>query len=192
MPADIATRYNQSMTEWMKELIVLVEAEFHSKRIVGSLATVETDGTPRSRMVIVRSFNESDNTLWITTDSRSDKMPQLEKQPSAELVFWLLNERQQFRLRGLVRIVRNGSARQELWNGLNDSSRAMFFWPMPGAVRVAGSEFVKAVAPGPAPKEFVLLVLKPEVVEALELNESPHRRRRWSEAGGWRMELLNP
>ena len=180
------------MTDWMQELIVLVEAEFHSRRIVATLATVETDGSPRARMVVVRSFNEGDNTLWMTTDSRSCKMGQLQVQPQAEIVFWTPHERQQFRLRGRVEIVREGAARQQLWEGLNDSARALFFWPKPGAPRVEGTEFVQGVPTGPAPAEFVMLIFKPTVVEALELNEIPHRRRRWCETDGWKMQLLNP
>ncbi len=176
----------------MQELIVLVEAEFHSRRIVATLATVDRDGSPRARTVVVRSFNADDNSLWMTTDSRTGKMQELEVRPLAEVVFWMPHERQQFRLRGTMEIVRDGSAREELWKGLNESTRAMFFWPTPGALREDGFQFVPTVPPGPAPAEFILLILKPNLVEALELNEMPHRRRRWAEANQWQMTLVNP
>ena len=178
--------------DWMQELIVLVEAEFQSRRIVATLATVDRDGSPRACTVVVRSFNEDDNSLWITTDSRSGKMQELPARPLAEIVFWMPHERQQFRLRGTVEIVRDGQAREELWKGLNDSSRAMFFWPTPGALREEGVQFLQAVPSGPAPAQFILLILKPNVVEALELNETPHRRRRWAAASQWQVKLLNP
>ena len=180
------------MTDWMQELIVLVEAEFHSRRIVATLATVDADGSPRARMMVVRSFNEGDNTLWMTTDLRSSKISQVQARSDVELVFWMPHERQQFRLRGTLEIVRDGTARQELWQGLNDSARALFYWPMPGELRVEGTHFVQGVPVGSAPAEFVLLVLKPTLVEALELNETPHRRRRWCENDGWKGMLLNP
>jgi hypothetical protein len=69
----------------------------------------------------------------------------------------------------------------------------MFFWPEPGQVRQAGAEFRAAAgAEIPPPASFVVLALRPAEVEALELNEAPHRRRRWRAVNNWSMELLNP
>jgi pyridoxamine 5'-phosphate oxidase len=181
------------MTEWMRELILLAESEFHARRIVATLATVDPRGRPHARTVIVRWFDERRDTIWMTTDSRSAKIVQLRANPEVEMVFWALHERQQFRLCGPIQIVTDGPTRQDPWEALTDTARAMFFWPPPGEARRPEDVFPSAVrAEVPPPETFVLLGLQPREVEALELNESPHRRRRWREAGGWNVELLNP
>ena len=177
----------------MKELSLLMEAEFHSRHMVATLATVDADGGPRARMVIIRRLDERDDSIWITTNARSGKISQLERCARAELVCWAPNERQQFRVRGHVKIVREGALREEMWVGLSDPARGTFFRPTPGEVRRAGETFVKEVTSEvKAPETFVLLGLRATEVEALELNETPHRRRRWKESEGWRMEAINP
>jgi PPOX class probable FMN-dependent enzyme len=181
------------MTDWMQELILLSEAEYHARRIIATLATVDPHGHPRARTMIVRWFDEQHDTIWMTTDSRSPKISHLLANPEAELVFWALHERQQFRVYGRMEIVESGSARQDIWEALNDASRALFFGPSPGELRRPEDVFPPAISAGVSPPEtFVLLGLKPTEAEALELNEFPHRRRRWREAGGWKVELLNP
>ena len=181
------------MSDWMQELILLTEAEYHARRIIATLATVDPHGRPRARTVIVRWFDEQHDTIWMTTDSRSTKIAHLLVQPEAELVFWALQERQQFRVYGRMEIIESGPARQDIWEALNDTSRALFFGPSPGEPRRAEDSFPPAIsADVPPPETFVLLGLKPTEVESLELNEFPHRRRRWREAGGWKVELLNP
>lgn len=177
----------------MQELTLLMEAEYHSRRIVATLATVDAQGFPRARTVIVRHLDAHDGSIWITTDARSAKIEELTACPGAELVFWTPNERQQFRVRGLVEIVWGGTRRLEVWHTLSDPSKGTFYGPPPGALRQPGGRVVSPVPPGGDPPEcFVLLVLRPTHAEALELNESPHRRRRWKAELGWDVELINP
>src|SRR5438445_135980 len=129
----------------------------------------------------------------ITADGRGKKVAHLAAHPAAELVFWMFNERLQFRLLGNVELVRQGAARDDMWRELNDSGRAMFLWPPPGEPRRADAVFPDKLATDkPAPPSFVLLVLRPWEVESLELNETPHRRRCWRKAKDWNVELLNP
>src|SRR5690349_1220944 len=97
------------MAEWMNELVLLAEAEYHARRIVATLATIDIDGvTPRARTVFVRWMDTNTNDIWITTDLRSAKAPQLRANPRAELAFWTPHERQQFRITGRIEIVTGG------------------------------------------------------------------------------------
>jgi hypothetical protein len=53
--------------------------------------------------------------------------------------------------------------------------------------------FAKSVsADMPPPASFEAIAIHPSIVEALDLNEHPHRRERWKRKGGWRRERLNP
>lgn len=111
----------------------------------------------------------------------------------AELVLWTPHERQQFRVRGAVEIVRSGEIRADMWTDLSDNARALFFGPPPGEPRRPDERFIDVVSSDvPPPETFVLLALRPVEVEALELNEFPHRRRRWKRANRWQVEMINP
>jgi pyridoxamine 5'-phosphate oxidase len=181
------------MTEWMQELSLLSEAEFHNRRIVATLATVDVNGNPRARTVFVRSMDPVANTIWTTTDARSAKVAQLQARPMAELCFWTPHERQQFRILGRIEIASEGALRDEIWQQMSGAARALFFWPAPGEPCKAGDEFIATVsAATPVPANFLLLALRPIEVESLELNDTPHRRRRWREANGWKVERINP
>src|SRR5207248_243221 len=100
--------YNDAlMADWLKDLRLLAEAEFHAQRILASLATVAPDGSPRTRMVIVRGIFE-DGSVVITTSAASEKVAQVQANAAAEMLFWFPHERQQFRLRGKVELIREG------------------------------------------------------------------------------------
>ena len=64
--------------------------------------------------------------------------------------------------------------------------------PHPGHSALPAA-FPKAIpASDPPPASFEVIVLTPQVVEHLDLNPHPHRRRRWSREAGWAAEELNP
>jgi PPOX class probable FMN-dependent enzyme len=181
------------MSEWMQELTTLAEAEFHARRIVATLATVDEAGRPRARTVFIRWFDEAEATIWITTDDRSEKMKHLMKTPVGELVIWTPHERQQFRLFGQIEVVRSGPVCEELWSQLKDAARAMFFGPPPGEAFDAATASPPAVGEQtPPPPNFVLLALRPTEVESLELNYTPHLRRRWRRDEDWKTCRINP
>jgi pyridoxamine 5'-phosphate oxidase len=182
-----------AMVQWMHDLQVLLDAEFIKRPIVASLATVDADGKPHVRMMVIRRVDERELCIWMTTDARSGKVAELKNQPTAELLIWAASERQQFRLRGSMRIHTGGAIRQAIWEQLRGDTRATFSWPAPELPRNAADEFVSSVAANvPPPKNFLALCLHPDEVESLELNERPHCRRRWRAADGWKVTDINP
>jgi pyridoxamine 5'-phosphate oxidase len=165
-------------------------------RLVMTLATVATDGSPRARSVICRRI-DPDCSFWFTTDARSAKCDQLRANRAAEAVSWMPEVRQQFRVRGIVDLLNGdhpGSERDTLWKQLSDESRAMFFWPHPGSPRVTEADaFPLRVEAGQSPPStFELLALRGSEVEHLDLGQRPHRRLQWRAANGWACETLNP
>jgi PPOX class probable FMN-dependent enzyme len=181
------------MTDWMHELCLLTEAEFHNRRIVATLATVDGEGNPRARTVFVRAIEEQARILWITTDSRSPKVEQIRSRPVGELVIWTPHERQQFRILGRVEVVPASPLRDEIWSQLSDATRALSFLPAPGSPRQPDQRSTPAVpATAAPPSHFVLLALHPSEAESLELNDTPPRRRRWRQSNGWAVEEINP
>ncbi|MFO0910714.1 MAG: pyridoxamine 5'-phosphate oxidase family protein [Isosphaeraceae bacterium] len=159
------------------------------------LATVRGDGRPANRTVVVRNVDESSGGLWISTDSRSAKVEQLEQTGWAELCWYFSGSREQFRLLGRVRVVgpeAPSADRTAAWKLLPNASRLTFFGPAPGTnyEPVASAEPPNLQSP---PQNFVVLILDPEVVEHLDLKPTPHVRTRWNAEGSeWCFERLHP
>lgn len=181
---------------WLDRFQRALEAECGDRPRVAALATVDAQGHPQARMVVIRRI-EPDGSCWIATDARSAKVEQLRHTPRAELVVWLAGRREQFRVAGPVSIVTQADAdprRLQLWQDLSDPARGLFFSPAPGTPRLVDpAAFTEAAPAGRrAPESFQLLILHPERVEHLQLMPFPHQRVRWSRAPDWRAEPLNP
>jgi pyridoxamine 5'-phosphate oxidase len=177
------------MSEWVGELTRALAEEFGNGPHVCTLATVDKSGAPRARSVVCRKINADGSSVFVN-DGRSEKAEHVKAVPQGEAVFWLPTRKEQYRVLGALRASpasMDDPARLEIWKQLSDATRAMFFWPSPGAKRIAEPEaFSKAVtATTPPPPQFELLTLRPRRVEQLQLASHPHRRRRWMLAGNW-------
>ncbi len=149
------------------------------------LATVTKGGFPANRTVVFRGFGDNHNQLKFITDSRSEKITQIQAQPWAEACWYFNKSREQFRLFGQLTFVTAKSlesdlqtARQATWQQLSDAARLQFAWPHPGTAREITPE---AFSPNlPSAKEpltnFCLLLLAPKKVDHLELRGEPQNR----------------
>jgi PPOX class probable FMN-dependent enzyme len=166
------------------------------------LATVRSDGSPAIRTVVFRGFRDRTNQLCIITDHRSEKIPQLQANPRAEVCWYFPSSREQFRIAGSIALATaatldaaDQAERSRLWQSLSDAARLQFAWPEPGAAR---SDDPTAFAPPPPdpiapPATFVALWLNPERVDWLELRGDPQTRTRFDRtAAGWQTLALNP
>ena len=68
------------------------------------LATVSADGKPRVRTLVCRGWADADQ-LDLFSDGRSSKINDLHHQPAAELCWLFPKARQQYRLRGTMRLI---------------------------------------------------------------------------------------
>lgn len=83
------------------------------------LASVDAQGHPQARVVVVRALDWQRRELVIYTDARSPKVAQLRAQPRASLVFHHPGERLQLRLEGVVAVEVGSGANAALWNDLS-------------------------------------------------------------------------
>jgi pyridoxamine 5'-phosphate oxidase len=166
------------------------------------LATVRTDGRPANRTVVFRGFLENTNQLQIITDSRSEKISQIERQPWIEACWYFTKTREQFRLLGKLSVVGINDADENLqkarrlvWHNLSDAARSQFAWSAPGQPKDESS-VVSNLSPSSSESldNFCLLLLDSERVEHLELRGEPQNRWRYSldESQGWLVEQINP
>jgi PPOX class probable FMN-dependent enzyme len=179
------------LTDWLESMRAALDREFAERPRIATLATVAHDGSPRARSVVHRGIDGQGTHLFVS-DARSEKNQQLRARQEAEVVYWLPTQRLQFRLRGAA--TPTAAPAREMWAQLSDATRATFFWPPPGNVRVEGmGEFPQSVpATIEPPPSFEVIVFMPMEVERLDLNPHPHDRRRWQLAHDWQEQHLNP
>jgi PPOX class probable FMN-dependent enzyme len=168
------------------------------------LATIRTDGRPANRTVVFRGFfSDADDRIKIITDSRSEKVIQIDYQPWGEACWYFPKTREQFRLMGQLTLITDQEpnpllqqARQATWEGLSDSARIQFAWPHPGEPREEDEAAFSPPLPNPEQplSHFCLLLLNPVQVEHLELRGTPQNRWLYCQDGesGWVQKAINP
>ena len=167
------------------------------------LATIRTDGRPANRTLVFRGFLDDTNQLKIITDSRSQKVDQIDDQPWGEACWYFPESREQFRLAGQLTLVRVNhpdqalqAARKTTWQELSDPARLQFAWPHPGEARTENNGAFSPPSPDPEQPipNFCLLLLEPMEVDHLELRGDPQNR--WlyyrNSSQEWSKQAVNP
>ena len=152
------------------------------------LASVDPDGLPNARTVVLRQVDALAGQLTFYTDSRSPKVAQLQTQASAMLVFWSARLSWQLRVRVACSVITAGPEVEAIWQGVKQSAAAGdYLSPLaPGAVLAQDSATASAEttdAPRPA-HSFALLRAQVQRMDWLELSREGHRRAQLS-ANDW-------
>ncbi len=167
------------------------------------LATVSTNGRPANRTVVFRGFLDNTNQVKIITDSRSQKIDQINHQSWGEACWYFPNTREQFRLAGsLTRVGADHpdlvlkDARQTTWQEISDAARLQFAWPHPAEARTEDNSAFSppSLNPNQPLLNFCLLLLEPVQVDHLELRGDPQNR--WlyyqNSSQEWLKQAINP
>ena len=176
------------------------------------LATVRPNSTPANRTVVFRGFLQDTNSLMMISDRRSQKIAQIERNPSAEICWYFTKTREQFRLSGSLTLITADTAnnnaaiaelvnaRQQVWRNISDNARLQFAWPDPKAPRNA--EDKDAFNPPPPDDKtpldtFCLLLLNPVSVDYLSLRGEPQTRILYRQVcdqldNDWQTTTVNP
>ncbi|MFD5088979.1 pyridoxal 5'-phosphate synthase [Amycolatopsis thailandensis] len=165
-----------------------------------TLSTVDADGVPDARVVILKDV---DGDTWaVATSSESPKGVQLAKNPFAALTFFWPGRGRQVRLRGSVRLAdpevsaadftaRPPASRVEAFIG-----RQSQVLEDPADLESAAEEARRWVEENPdvAPETWTRYLVTPSEVEFWQAShDRRHRRLRYrSENGTWRKERLWP
>jgi PPOX class probable FMN-dependent enzyme len=139
------------------------------------LATVGLDGAPRCRTVVFRGFQEEGNTLLAITDGRSQKVAEIARDSRAQVHWYFVRSREQFRMETritTVDLVSQESLVADLWSRLSEAARAQFFWRPPGEAVNTGESVPPTENP---PDNFLVMLIEPQQVDYLWLGKR-HRR----------------
>jgi len=178
------------------------------------LGTVTVDGRPAVRTVVFRGFmgEQKDwgeagaacETLSFITDARSDKMKQGRE---AEVCWYFAPSREQYRLRGVLDYIeayagtgKREADRKSMWKKISPAARKQFLWPNPGEERGDTDEMKDKedfdevdVSETEPPDTFVLVLLRPERVDHLQIKGFPQRRAVYQRSGdAWSEAKVNP
>ena len=95
------------------------------------LATTGRDGTPRVRTLVFRGWADAAQ-LELFSDQRSEKVTELDNDGATELCWLFPKARQQYRLRGKVKLIKateQPELCQHRWQKLSDTGRAVWGGP---------------------------------------------------------------
>lgn len=136
------------------------------------LSSVDAQGSPQSRTVVLREVDAITRELRFYSDSRSPKVAELQTAPQAALVFWSKRLSWQLRVAVRVRVDTTGPLLDAAWARVSQSA--------------AAGDYLSASAPGSpllqqanAPLKqhnMAILTAQVDVLDWLELARSGHRR----------------
>jgi len=192
-----------SVAPWRILLELSLDRHHHLKYArYFQLATVAADNRPANRTVVFRGFDAERDRLKVVTDLRSEKVRQIAVQPWAEACWYFPETWEQFRLSGMLSLIKANNAdmglqqaRQACWQELSDAARLQFAW----LSDPSKPKTEDAIAPPPpSPTEplpnFCLLLLEPVQVDYLLLRGEPQNR--WlycrENINIWSLQEINP
>lgn len=154
-----------------------------------SVATLDANGLPTQRVMILRHVDWAARKLRFHTDARSTKTQALSERNAASVLFYLPTAKIQLRLNGTMSITTTGNEIDQAWdNATLFARRAYMATTAPGSVvgkPVSGlPAFIEGRQPtdqdiAPARANFALLHFEFDTLEWLYLANSGHRRARW-------------
>ena len=80
-----------------------------------TVGTVDEDGTPQLRIMILRAVLRDSRTLRFHTDARSDKIAQLQQGAAASVLVYDAAAKAQIRLSGRAQIAAQGNVADTAW-----------------------------------------------------------------------------
>lgn len=162
------------------------------------ISTVSADGSPESRVVVLRRFDPAARLLVVHTDLRSAKVGELRRNPRCGFLFHDPDDGLQLRLRTTATVHHADEFARREFDALSKYSRAAYAsHARPGAEEPPDAPFDYPPKP-PADEAvafgyFAAVACVIDSADALELHPSGHRRAAFGWADGqMRMKRVGP
>ena len=141
------------------------------------LATVDAQGRPQARTVVLRQADRAAQTLVFFTDARSPKCAELRAQPEASLLFWSPRLSWQLRAGVRARVITEGPEVDAAWARVRSSPAAGDYLSArpPGDAQAPVDE-EPAVPATPGEHHLAVVQLTVQTLDWLELARAGHRR----------------
>lgn len=151
------------------------------------LATLNDAGQVQNRTLVFRGFVDDSDHLLMVTDTRSDKFSALQVHSQAEICWYFVKTREQYRLNGTIDIYFEPSDfRTSIWNRLSEAAKAQFYWYLEDCEKNG------LILNDKIPDTFCVLLLKPQHIDYLLLAEQHERFNYQLIDGKWIETSINP
>lgn len=162
----------------------------HSPAHAPVVGTVDEQGAPQLRVMILRDVCRDTRTLRFNTDARSKKITQMRVNGTTSILIYDAAAKVQIRLSGQAQVIVNGDVADTAWSQSTPFARRCYMAEAsPGSEVSAPSSGLPEWMEGRQPNEdqlldarlnFATLLFKAERVEWLYLANVGHRRARWT------------
>lgn len=156
-----------------KQLLLGSTDARHPFRFV-NLCTLDGN-QPDSRYVVLREFKE-DLALFFYTDSRSEKVAQINKNPNAALLFYHPIERCQVKIDGKAQIITNTELLKEHWNNVQTEAKKGYQSVLAPKTAVSQPEEGWVQELKYQSKNFSIIKVQAKQIECLQLDGEGHLR----------------
>ena len=121
---------------WQSIAIATIDSTHPYRNL--TLATVDADGQPQARIVVLRGATIEKRTLVFHTDVRSAKWTELKANPKVTVLGYSSDDRFQIRLTGTAQLFAPGTTEnQQSWNCLSTWTRQSYCGGPPGEELIA-------------------------------------------------------
>lgn len=167
------------------------------------VASIDRNGLPSQRIMVLRAADQRHRLLRFHTDARADKVAEIGDGAPVSILAYHPAQHIQLRLSGSARVETDGTAVEEAWqSSTNFARRCYLAEPPPGsAVAVPTSGLApeyEGINPSddqiaPARDNFALLLAQVDRMEWLYLLNLGHRRARFDwDGAAWQGQWLVP
>ncbi|MBX9934905.1 MAG: pyridoxamine 5'-phosphate oxidase family protein [Methylobacterium sp.] len=191
--------FHDDLDASLNELWRLLEAGAASARTAfhtPSLATIDGQGRPQVRTVVLRSADRGSGTLRFHCDRRSHKADDIARSGFAALHAYDAQDKVQIRVSGSATLHADDAVADAAWAVSMAMSRVCYGTaPAPGTVIATGGAYTlpDEGATGGGRANFCAVVVAVETLEFLYLDRRGHRRAGWARSGeGWSGDWLVP
>ena len=147
---------------------------------------------PISRWVVFRKLTLDEN-LLIYTDSRSEKIKNLRKNPNSSLLFYNNKQGLQIYFSTISTIHQNNELTKKYWPGIAGSSSENYTTKYPPGSQINNIDEGQKIDKDLNDKHFSIIELRPINMSVLQLSRDGHIRASFSKANnGWEGSFIVP
>lgn len=161
------------------------------------LATINSKNEPKLRTIVLRDFNAEKAIISFFTDTRSQKIEEINNNHKVALVAFD-PKGIQLRIEGEANIIQDTQTKKEAWHKLKQHTHLLFKTSVSPGKKIASPHEVKYIDEEYGNKEpsifFDLIDIHITSLEWLDLNENPHIRCFFEKDknGEWQGQWLAP
>jgi pyridoxamine 5'-phosphate oxidase len=188
-PGDI-----EGVWQWVLERLKRAPAERDSPLRLMTLSTIDSDGRPRARYVVLRSFDPVALQATFYADARSPKLLEIQHSPAVALTFFDPVAQVQIRAAAQARRRRDPDSRTRAWRELHPPGR-LSYASLQAPGHVLEQPFVAArdtLDADTAYRRFAIVDCDFDEVDYLHLREGGHQRAAFARDRRWRGQWQVP